>query len=95
MDDMKDFMFHKLTLQIVAGLTTYLVSHLVVVLASNSVQSILSHVFVNSTLKPEANEYLKAFIGSVVTIGGMTIYHFVHQKLILPHIQNQTQGENK
>lgn len=95
MDKLKDALLHKWTLIVVAGVATHWASRITVLLAGDRAQAFLAHVFVNPQLLPNAGEYLKETIGTFVMIAGMSAYHFLHEKMILPRVSPRPTQEVK
>ena len=89
---MKEFLLSKLTVRVAGFVAVFLCTKIVHLLTSANIYNILQNIFVDPHLKPGAETYLRTMLELGITVGGATVYHFIHDKLILPHVKNQ--GEN-
>lgn len=89
MSEMKEVLFHKLTIRIVAFSATFLSTKILLLLSNKTIHDVLVNVFVDPTLKPGADQYLRTALGLLMTVAGATAYHFIHEKWILPKVKDQ------
>lgn len=85
----KDFILHKLSLRVLYIIGAYSASHFVSLVASPSAQDVLHKAGVALTVVDPAA--LKTYITATLLIGGEFVFHFFHEKFVLPHV-NQPQG---
>lgn len=87
MGSIKDFILHKLTLRVGYILAAFSSAKVIAFASSAEVQSVLDHAGV--IFKVTDPDKLKTYIAATVLIGGEFVYHWVHEKFILPKVSDQ------
>ena len=92
---MKEFLLSKLAVRVAGFTAVFLCTKIVRLLTSANIYSILQNIFVAPHLKPGAENYLRTGLELIITVGGATVYHWIHTKFILPYVKNQGAKQNE
>ena len=82
---LKEFMLHRLTGRVLFLIGSYVATHAVSLLALPKTQAVLVTSGVSVTINDP--DKLRAGIQVGLMIVGEFVYHFLHTKFILPHVQ--------
>lgn len=90
MESFKDLILHKLSLRIIYIVAAYSTSHIVALAESPHIQNALSKIpGLAISFKVTDVHALENWITATMLIGGEFVYHFVHNKFILPQVSPQ------
>ena len=82
---MKEFFLSKIVLRLTYIVGAYTASHFVALFASQNAQTFLNSSGILLEIKDP--QKLKTSLTALFLMSGEFVYHFIHEKFILPHVE--------